>query len=252
VWSPALNGVALGICRWSRGRIGGAWQRRIAGVHTGSPLRNEAGDLPCPVLITLLLRRETMIHEDHVAIIRGGVPGPGGEWADLGAGWGAFTLALADLIGPGGHIRAVDRDARALRELASAMAARFPAVALETIVADFSRPLPLPPLDGVVVANALHFLRPAEREQALGLIRGYLRPGGRLIIVEYNIERGNPWVPHPFTYPTWEEMARRSGFTGTRLLARRPSRTLREIYAAVSEGWPPQPPNTGGSTSGAA
>src|SRR4051794_12941125 len=189
-----------------------------------------------------------MIHGDHVALIQGGVPGPGGEWADLGAGWGAFTLALADLIGPGGHIRAVDRDARALRDLASALAARFPAVALETIVADFSRPLPLPQLDGVVVANALHFLRPAERETTLGLIRGYLRPGGRLIIVEYNIERGNPWVPHPFTYPTWEEMARRAKFTGTRLLARRPSRTMREIYAAVSER-PPQPPNAGGSTS---
>ena len=191
-----------------------------------------------------------MIHEDHVALIRGGVLGPGGEWADLGAGWGAFTLALADLIGPGGHIRAVDRDARALRDLESAMVARFPAVALETIAADFSRPLPLPPLDGVVVANALHFLRAAERETALGLIRGYLRPGGRLIIVEYNIERGNPWVPHPFTYRSWEEIARQAGFTGTRMLARRPSRTMREIYAAVSER-PPQPPNPGGSTSGA-
>lgn len=174
-----------------------------------------------------------MIHEEHVALIRGGVPGPGGAWADLGAGAGAFTLALAELLGPGGRITAVDREARALRELAAALAARFPAVALRTLVADIARPLDLPPLDGVLVANALHFLRPAERDATLGLIRGYLRPGGRLIIVEYNIARGNPWVPHPFTADDWEGIAARAGFAGARLLARRPSRFLREMYAAV-------------------
>jgi ubiquinone/menaquinone biosynthesis C-methylase UbiE len=182
-----------------------------------------------------------MIHEEHVALIRDGVPGTGGEWADLGAGAGAFTLALAELIGPTGRIRAVDRDAQVLRQLATAMAARFPAVALQTTVADFARPLNLPPLDGILVANALHFLRTAERETALGLIRGYLRPGGRLIIVEYNIDRGNPWVPHPFSFPTWEELARRAGFAETRLLAQRPSRFLREMYAAASVARSPAP-----------
>ena len=176
-----------------------------------------------------------MNHKEHVALIRGGVPGPGGAWADLGAGTGAFTLALAELIGSGGRLRAIDRDARALRQLATEMAARLPAVALQTQVADIARPLDLPPLDGIVAANALHFLREAEREAALGLIRGYLRPSGQLIVVEYNIDRGNPWVPHPFTYLAWEEVARRAGFTGTRLLARRPSRFLNEMYAAVSE-----------------
>ncbi len=176
-----------------------------------------------------------MEHADHVALIRGGVPGPGGLWADIGAGAGAFTLALADLLGPDGKILAIDRDERALRHLATAMAARFPAVALRTIVADYTRPLDLPPLDGIVAANTLHFLPSPARAAVLTRLRGYLRPGGRLILVEYNIARGNPWVPHPFTYDTWETMADRAGFGDTRLLARRPSRTLREIYAAASE-----------------
>ena len=44
-----------------------------------------------------------MEHPDHVALLRPGVP-PGGAWADIGAGEGAFTLALADLLGPGGSI----------------------------------------------------------------------------------------------------------------------------------------------------
>ena len=51
-----------------------------------------------------------MDHEDHVYLLRGGVPGVGGVWADLGSGRGAFTLALADLIGRTGHIYSVDKD----------------------------------------------------------------------------------------------------------------------------------------------
>ena len=66
-----------------------------------------------------------MNHADHVELLRGAVE-PGGTWADIGAGSGAFTLALADLLGPGGRIVAVDRDARALEENADAVGARFP------------------------------------------------------------------------------------------------------------------------------
>ncbi len=56
-----------------------------------------------------------MTHDDHVALLRGGIPGPGGVWADLGAGSGAFTLALAEQLGPSAEIYAVDADERALR-----------------------------------------------------------------------------------------------------------------------------------------
>jgi ubiquinone/menaquinone biosynthesis C-methylase UbiE len=173
-----------------------------------------------------------MNHADHVRLLREGIPAPGGVWADLGAGTGAFTLALADLIGPGGEIYAVDRDSGALRELARALRARFPQVALRAQVGDFSGPLSLPPLDGVVMANSLHFVR--RKEPTLALVRGLLRPGGRLILVEYNADRGNMWVPHPLSYPTWERVAGAAGFTGTRRLAAVPSSFLGEIYAALS------------------
>ena len=175
-----------------------------------------------------------MDHAEHVALIRNGIPAPGGNWADLGSGRGAFTLALADLLGPTAQIWSVDRDARALREQQAILRARFPAVTLHAIGGDFGRPLELPPLDGALLANSLHFLRDAEKYVALGLLRGYLRPGGRLVIVEYDTDRGNPWVPHPFSYPTWEGLARRNGFTATRLLARRASRTFTGMYSALS------------------
>lgn len=112
------------------------------------------------------------------------------------------------------------------------MSARFPGSSVSYIAADFTRTLDLPLLDGVVMANSLHFLR--NKDATLQLIHSYLRPGGRLVLVEYNADRGNPWVPHPLSYPTWEALSKRQGFTGTRLLATLPSRFLVEIYAALS------------------
>ena len=41
-----------------------------------------------------------MDHAEHVNFLRNGIPATGGVWADFGAGRGAFTLALADLIAP--------------------------------------------------------------------------------------------------------------------------------------------------------
>lgn len=171
-------------------------------------------------------------HGDHVQLLRGGVPGPGRIWADLGSGTGAFTLALADLLGPQGRIYSVDRDAEALRAQARALRARFPDMPVEYFNQDFTQPLALPPLDGVLMANSLHFQR--DRAGVLAHVRDLLRPGGHLVVVEYNTDLGNLWVPYPLSYPTWAALATRSGFTGTRQLAAVPSRFLREIYSAVS------------------
>lgn len=173
-----------------------------------------------------------MNHGDHVNLLRKGVPVPGGVWADLGAGAGAFTLALAELVGPGVVIYAVDRDRGALRQLAQALPGQFPGVTLHTVAADFTQPLDLPPLDGVVMANSLHFVR--SKESVLRLVRGYLKPDGRLLLVEYNTDKGNMWVPHPLSYPTWTRLAAQSGFARTELLATHPSRFLGEFFAAAS------------------
>jgi len=173
-----------------------------------------------------------MNHADHVALLRDGVPDRPGVWGDFGSGTGAFALALADLLDPQSHLYAVDKDRNALRQQEEAMHGRFPHFHVEYRAADYTQPLELPPLDGIVMANALHFQR--RKTSVLRLIYNYLRPGGRFILVEYNVDRGNLWVPHPLSYPTWEVMARQHGFVETRLLATRPSRFLREIYAAVS------------------
>lgn len=173
-----------------------------------------------------------MNHTNHVDLLRPGIADVGGVWADFGAGSGAFTLALADLLGESAQIIAIDKDASALRENERAMRAQFPAAQVQYQIADFAQPLNLPPLDGIVMANSLHFHR--QKNPILKAVHNYLKPGGRLLIVEYNTDSGNTWVPYPFAYPTWAKMATENGFTATRQLGIYPSRFLTGIYSALS------------------
>jgi SAM-dependent methyltransferase len=175
-----------------------------------------------------------MDHDDHVALLRPAVA-PGGIWADIGAGEGAFTLALADLLGPGGRIVAVDRDDGALRTNEARVRARFPTVAIEVLRADLTGPLELPDLDGLVAANSLHFVARDRQVDVVRALADHLRPGGTFIVVEYDADHGNPWVPHPFAYRSWERMATVAGLTGTRRIGRVPSRFLGAIYSAASD-----------------
>ena len=174
-----------------------------------------------------------MDHGDHVALLRPAVA-PGGTWADIGAGEGAFTLALADLLGPGGRIVAVDRDGGALRQNERAIRARFPATELTIVTADLTGPLPLADLDGLVAANSLHYVPRDRQVEVVRALAAHLRPGGRFVVVEYDADRGNPWVPHPFSYASWEGIARAAGLVDTHRIGRVPSRFLGTIYSAES------------------
>jgi SAM-dependent methyltransferase len=175
-----------------------------------------------------------MDHSDHLYLLRNGIPFPGGVWAELGSGSGAFTLALAELVGSGARLYSIDKDSRALHQQEEAVLMRFGQAApqMHYQTTDFTRSLNLPPLDGLLMANALHFIH--QKNFLLTSIIAYLRPGGRFILVEYDTDRGNPWVPYPLSYRTWERMAAQVGLEQTRQLARRPSRFMESIYSALS------------------
>jgi len=170
-------------------------------------------------------------HDDHVALLHPADLTRGGLWADLGAGSGAFTLALRELIGAEATIFAVDKDRARLAELEDAWRARFGDVrGLHLLNVDFSRALNLPPLDGIVMANSLHFFR--DKRKILEHVGTLLKPDGELLLVEYDVDSGNPWVPYPLSFRTWQALASTVGFSEARLLATRPSSFLRGFYSA--------------------
>jgi len=173
-----------------------------------------------------------MNHRDHVALIEGGIGSAGGRWLELGAGNGEFTLALAQCLGEGGEIVAVDLDRWALDDLDGRVSSRFPGVRVETIVLDFTEDTPAGPFDGVLAANSLHFT--TDPVAVLQAARAALEPGGRLVVVEYDAEHGNPYVPHPISARRLPGIAAAAGFTAPLEIGRVPSRFLGAIYAAVA------------------
>lgn len=152
-----------------------------------------------------------MTHDEMVALIRGGVEAPGGVWADFGAGSGNFTRALRDILGPEATLYAVDRDAQALRSQHNAI----------TLQADFTRRIDLPPLDGLLMANALHWVR--NHAAVLRLLASYLRPGGRVLLVEYEVRWPRGYIPFPVPYERFESLAEEVGLEDVQQVGQRQS-----------------------------
>jgi ubiquinone/menaquinone biosynthesis C-methylase UbiE len=174
-----------------------------------------------------------MDHTDHVNLLRPADLPTGGTWADFGAGSGAFTLALRELVGPHANIYAVDKDQRALRDLEKAHRERFATSQnIHSVRADFGGALSLPPLDGIVMANSLHYFK--DREKILRHVRSFLKLNGALLLVEYNVDSGNLWVPYPLSFDTFGTLAPRAGFSEPQMLANHPSRFLKEFYSAAA------------------
>jgi SAM-dependent methyltransferase len=171
------------------------------------------------------------------ALIRSALRRTDDTWADLGAGGGTFTRALASLLGHAGRVIAVERDASAVAALrALARGADGGADAAITVVqADFTRPLDLPALDGVLLANALHFVPDADQPRVVAAVARHLRPGGRLAIVEYEGRRPSRWVPFPVSFARFVELARGAGLGDATRIGERRSAFGGTMYAAAAE-----------------
>jgi SAM-dependent methyltransferase len=173
---------------------------------------------------------------EAIELIAGAIPRAGGTWADLGAGHGTFTRALARLLGPTGRIYAVDRDARAVASLRRWSPRERTAVV--AVLADFTQSFELPGLedtllDGMLIANALHFVRDAEAVLARLVAR--IRPGGRLVLVEYDRWAPNRWVPYPIPIARLPDLARSVGLTPPAITATRPSAYGGTLYAVAAD-----------------
>ena len=160
---------------------------------------------------------------------------PEATWADVGAGSGAFTLALADLLGPDAHVIAIDRDAGALARNSAVVKQRFPRTDIRTMTADLTQPLNVPLLDGLVAANSLHYVARGDQVRVMHELAALLKPGGVFVVVEYDTDSGNHWVPYPFAARRWPDLAAAAGLAHARAIGRVPSRFLGAIYSASAQ-----------------
>lgn len=116
---------------------------------------------------------------------------PGMTACDLGCGNGFHTLRMADTVGEEGRVLAVDIQEPMLAMLRRRYTARE-ITWIEPILATASDPkLPPASCDVVLMVDVYHEI--SYPEQVLAGVRRALRPGGRLVLVEFREE--DPDVP---------------------------------------------------------
>jgi SAM-dependent methyltransferase len=114
--------------------------------------------------------------------------------ADVGAGRGELTVALAAEVGPSGQVFSTDIDPKALEEIR----ARVAATALRNVTVVQARAsnsgLPMNCCDAVVLRRVYHHLSdPATTN--LELLRA-VRPGGSLAVIDFPPTWLWPWPPN--------------------------------------------------------
>jgi SAM-dependent methyltransferase len=153
-------------------------------------------------------------------------------WADLGCGDGTFTLALAHLLAAHSAIHAIDLDASALRRIPSS----HKTVRITTHHRDFAtQPWPFSDLDGLLMANSLHFV---EHQAAfIRACESQMKPRRRFLIVEYDMDKPSRWVPYPLSRVELAHLFEGAGYPSIRVLRSRPSVYRRASLYATAIGF---------------
>jgi hypothetical protein len=138
-------------------------------------------------------------------------------WADLGAGDGLFTQALARYLQPGSTIMAVDKNTGNLRKIK-----QTGQVIIQTKVADFTSEEFSPQgLSGILMANALHYVK--EQAAFIGQMKPSFSGKPSWLIIEYDTIKPNPWVPYPINFVSLKELFNKAGYTSVEKINETPS-----------------------------
>ena len=146
-------------------------------------------------------------------------------WADLGCGSGLFSRALSGLLLPGSTVYAIDKEPVRIEGENG--------VTIKPLQMDFvANELPLRDLDGILMANSLHYV--SDQPAFIRKAGSYLKTGGSFLIVEYDTDKANPWVPYPLSYHTLLRLFHRAGYTTIQRLHERASVYRRaNIYSVL-------------------
>jgi arsenite methyltransferase len=108
----------------------------------------------------------------------------GDRVADIGSGSGYFVFSLAKAVGPDGKVYAVDVDP-AMKDLVAERAKKSGAENVEVILAKADDPLlPRTGVDLIFTSNTYHHID--NRVTYLTNLRKYLRPNGRVAIIDFD------------------------------------------------------------------
>jgi len=108
---------------------------------------------------------------------------PGQNIADIGAGGGYFSLRFADAVGRKGKVYAVDTNPEFLEFIRNSAEKKGLKNVKTVLAAEGKLTLPKKSLDFVFLRNVYHHL--PNRVEYFRNLKGFLKPGGKVAIVEY-------------------------------------------------------------------
>ena len=116
---------------------------------------------------------------------------PGDRVLDVGCGTGYFVRMLSELVGPRGSVVGVD----AAPEMVGYASSRSRPAANVTFEVGGAGALSFPDssFDVVVSSLTMHHVAAAEQLPAVREMRRVLKPGGRLLIAEFQAPSGHGW-----------------------------------------------------------
>ena len=113
---------------------------------------------------------------------------PGMAVADVGAGTGLFTRLFADKVGPSGKVYAVDIAQPFLDHIAADAKKRGQSQVVTVLGSQDATNLPAESVNLVFLSDVYHHLE--KPEKTLASIRRALKPGGRLVVIEFDRVEG--------------------------------------------------------------
>lgn len=137
--------------------------------------------------------------------------------ADLGCGSGLFTHALASLLHEGSIVYGVDQHPSLKTGV------RDNNVHIKILKGDFEKDdLFNEPLDGILMANALHYVQ--DKKRLFQKLTDRLNPGSFILLVEYDTDQPvKQWVPYPVSYKSLLTLLREEGYANIQKLREHPS-----------------------------
>ncbi|MDQ6902997.1 MAG: class I SAM-dependent methyltransferase [Bacteroidota bacterium] len=126
------------------------------------------------------------------------------RWADLGCGSGTFTYVLANNLKHGSTIYAVDKVMPRLTST-NDVEIKNTKANIENIAFATKE------LDGILMANSLHYIK--DKSKLIKTLTSFLKVNGKFLIVEYDTNKANRWVPFPLPFDELPLLFRNSGFS---------------------------------------
>jgi ubiquinone/menaquinone biosynthesis C-methylase UbiE len=164
---------------------------------------------------------------------------PGMTVADVGAGGGRFTRALAQRLGANGMVYASELGGQSVEQLRKAVAGQRNVVVVEATAT--ATGLPAACCDGILLRGVYHHL--TNPNETLEGLKRALRPGGRLLVVDFPPSIWlKPWTPrginenrhgHGVTPDIVIGEANAAGFEEVRLIEDWPTGWFTDLYGLL-------------------